>query len=183
MVLHDHTQTRKILIFFNYVKAFPVLSMYEGLSYVTVHHCICRNSFYWPYRCPIYIQFGQSSCRNGLGVSLGRPESPLRVLLSAPRQSSHVSQLACAQQQLPGGNLLGCSRSRPGEQLSKLVKRFVVKPEGDHPSTLSHISPLNQTSPMSLWCRDWLGSSWPPRGNEWLSTLGVHTGKSLLSQL
>lgn len=36
MVLHDHTHKSKILIFFSYIKAFPVVTMYKGLSYATI---------------------------------------------------------------------------------------------------------------------------------------------------
>lgn len=68
------------------------------------------------------------------------------------------------QQQLLRGSLEGCSNSPSEDQLSNLVNCFTVKPAGIWPSTLLHISPLNQTSPMSHLCREWLGSSWTCQG-------------------
>lgn len=73
------------------------------------------------------------------------------------------------------GNLQSYSNS-PGEQLSKLVKCFTVKPVAQL-SIVSHISALNQTSPVPHGC--W-GVPGVPR-EQWLSSLGVHTGKSLPS--
>lgn len=73
------------------------------------------------------------------------------------------------------GSLQGCTNS-PGEQLSKLVKCIIVKPVVQL-STLSHISALNQTSPVLIHAGEFLESL----GNKWLSALGVHAGKFLLS--
>lgn len=177
------TQARCIATdFIHLCKSFSYLK-YVQSTFLCDHSCICRNRFYWPYRCPIYVQVGQLRCGNSLRASLRRPESLPGMLLSTPRQSSSVYQLVYAQQQLPRGNLQGCLKFPPGEQLMKLVKHFIAKPVGAQQSTLWRISPLKQKGPMSHLCRDWLGSFWNPTGNEWLSALGARTGKSLLSQL
>lgn len=113
-----HKQGPLTLIFFSCRKAFPISSVYKGLSYVAIpallcgHSCICRSSFYWPYRCPVCVQFGQSCCRNGLGTSL---------------ELQHCLSIGLCIAAAAQGSLQGCSNS-PGEQLSKLVKCFIVKP-------------------------------------------------------
>lgn len=107
------------------------------------HSCICRSSFCRPCRCPACVQFGQFCCRNGLRTSLGLQH----------RLSTGLCVAAAAQ-----GSLQGCANS-PGEQLSKPVKCFIVKP-GVQLSSLSHISAMNQTSPVLMDA----GSSWSPQG-------------------
>lgn len=136
----------------------------QGLKYVQKvllcnHLFICRNGFYWAHG---YMYFGQFCNRNGLRESLGKPQSPYGALLSTPREDSGTSELVCVQQ-LPLDSLQGCSKSLPGEKLSKLVKYFTVKAVGVWPST-SHISPLNQASPIPYLCRSQLRSSWSPQG-------------------
>ena len=178
---HPHKQDPLLLVFFNYVKAFSIYLKYVQRTFLCDHSCICRNSFYWPYRCPIYVQFGQFCCGNGLRASLGRPESPPGMLFSTLRQSSRAYQLAYAQQQLPKGDLQGCSKSLPWRVAVEIVQTLhseASRSSAEH--FVAHWSIEPNQSHVSSMQR--LAGEFPP-GNKWLSALGVHTGKSLLSQL
>lgn len=146
MVLRGCSYTSKVL---NMYKRFSYATIYSSAEMVSTEH---MGTMY----------FGQFCNRNGLRESLGKPQSPYGALLSTPREDSGTSELVCVQQ-LPLDSLQGCSKSLPGEKLSKLVKYFTVKAVGVWPST-SHISPLNQASPIPYLCRSQLRSSWSPQG-------------------
>lgn len=155
---HAHKQGPLTLIFFSCAKIFPISSSYKALSYVTIPASAKSVS-----TVPTGVLFVFS-----LSVLL---QERLQDIFGTAALPVHCLCTAAAAQE----SLQGCSNS-PGEQLSKLVKCFLVKPVAQL-STVSHISALNQTSPVppGSW-----GVPGVPR-EQWLSSLGVHAGKSLPS--
>lgn len=148
------TQARCIATgFLQLCKSFSYLK-YVQSTFLCDHSCICRNRFYWPYRCPIYVQVGQLCCGNSLRASLRRPESLPGMLLSTPRQSSSVYQLVFAQQQLPRGNLQGCLKFPPwraADEIGQTLHSEASRSSAEHfvahqsiEANRSHVSPMQR---------------------------------------
>ena len=164
---HPNKQDPLLLIFFNHIKAFPVLSLYKGFSYVTIP--APAETVSTDHR---GVPFLYSLVNSAAGTALRGLWEGQRCHLGCRsalwRKAAASLSWSMRSRSCPGGIRRAVQNLPPGEQLSKLVKCFVTKQAGDQPSPWLHISLSNQTRP----CLINAGTGWgvpdtttpPPRG-------------------
>lgn len=147
------TQARCIATdFLQLCKSFSYLK-YVQSTFLCDHSCICRNRFYWPYRCPIYVQVGQLCCGNSLRASLEGQSHYLGCYWAHQgRAAVSISWPMCSSS-CPGGICRAVRNSpwRAADEIGQTLQSEVSRSSAEHfvahqsiEPNRSHVSPMQR---------------------------------------